>query len=302
VSFHNPAVPCIHAFGENYGQVRGAARKLLIDSGLRPYFLLKNALGSLAADRLFTGNRVGIPSLHSAKRISGQASRAGRLDPDLSISLMKLSAFFDAEDRKRPSDQLLSKRQKRSVFGLVFAASFNPLNVVLTTEGTCRIYAKMLDTEPGFWGDYTGQLAQKVRIDGCATTVLLLELIHVLLHSSCCRGPQAVLYKGMPWEIKKEFLHFMMVLAGEGHALTVVEIISTDQTATNLIGNLFAFERVVESTVGHRVGKPRRFTLDCGQNVLVAICTWANGESVQEVGSISARAAACSFVCVVCSC
>jgi hypothetical protein len=106
----------------------------------------------------------------------------------------------------------------------------------------------------------------------------------------------------MPWEIKKEFLHFMMVLAGEGHALTVVEIISTDQTATNLIGNLFAFERVVESTVGHRVGKPRRFTLDCGQNVLVAICTWANGESVQEVGSISARAAACSFVCVVCSC
>ncbi len=75
----------------------------------------------------------------------------------------------------------------------------------------------------------------------------------------------------------------MLVCAGEGHAITVVEIVSTDQTATNLIANLFAFERVVESAIGRRVGKPHRLTLDCGQNVLVAICTWANGESVHEV-------------------
>jgi hypothetical protein len=80
-----------------------------------------------------------------------------------------------------------------------------------------------------------------------------------------------------------ELLHFMLVLAGEGHALTVVEIVTSDQTATNLVSQLFAFEAVVERSVGSRVGKPRRITLDCGQNVLVAICTWANGESVQQV-------------------
>lgn len=153
----------MHLFGANYGQVRGAARKLLVDSGARPYFLLKNALGSLAADRLFTGNRLGIPSLHAAKRISGEASRSGQLDADLSISLFKLAAHFESEDRKKPTDQLLSQREKRRVFGLLFGVSFNPLNIVLTTEGTCRIYAKMLDSEPGFWADYTGQLARKVR-------------------------------------------------------------------------------------------------------------------------------------------
>lgn len=75
----------------------------------------------------------------------------------------------------------------------------------------------------------------------------------------------------------------MLVLAGEGHALTVVEIVTSDQTATNLVSQLFAFEGVVERSVGSRVGKPRRITLDCGQNVLVAICIWANGETVQQV-------------------
>jgi hypothetical protein len=80
-----------------------------------------------------------------------------------------------------------------------------------------------------------------------------------------------------------DLLHFMLVLAGEGHALTVVEIVTSNQTATNLVCQLFAFEIVVEKAVGSRVGKPRRVTLDSGQNVLIAMCTWANGESVQQV-------------------
>ncbi len=160
--FHDETLVCMHVFGAEYGQTRGAARKLLVDSGDRPYLLLKNALGAATADRLFSGNRVGIPTMQAARHISGEASRAGRLDDDLAISLLKLSAHYEEEDRKRPSDQLLSLRQKRIVWGLVFSVVARPVNVIITTEGTCRIYAKMLDTEPGFWGDYTGGLTKKV--------------------------------------------------------------------------------------------------------------------------------------------
>ncbi len=101
--------------------------------------------------------------------------------------------------------------------------------------------------------------------------------------------------RGLSYQTKQEFLHFLFALAGEGHAITIVEIISTDQTATNLVHNLFAFEGRVEASVGARVGKPRRFTMDCGQNVLVAMCTWANGESVTEV-SLLWRALKCSSI------
>jgi hypothetical protein len=159
-------VSCTHVFGAQYGQTRGKQRQLLVDSGQRPYELLKNALGATMAERLFSGNRVGIPTMQAARHISGSASRAGRLDDDLSVSLLKLTVHYESEDRKRPQDQLLHSRNKRNVFGLVFAVQSKPVNVILTTEGTCRIYAKMLDTEPGFWGDYTGGLTKKVILLG----------------------------------------------------------------------------------------------------------------------------------------
>jgi hypothetical protein len=271
VNFYNPDAQCIHVLGQNYGQTKGALRQQLVASGLRPYFLLQNALGSLSAERLFSGNRVGVPSMHAAKSISGQASRAGRRHDDLDRSLTILAEELEARDRGLAAAQLLNARQKRAVFGLVFGVSSKPLNVLLTTEGTCRIYAKMLDSEPGYWSDATGNLTQKARLS-----------VHVAVPQTVTRA-QVIFNKGLSYQSKKDLLHFMLVLAGDGHALTVVEIISSDQTATNLVRNLFAFEGVVESAVGSRVGKPRRVTTDCGQNVLVAMCTWANGESVKEV-------------------
>lgn len=86
-----------------------------------------------------------------------------------------------------------------------------------------------------------------------------------------------------PTEKPKTLLNFMMVLAGEGHGLTAVEIITSDQSATNLHQQLLAFEGICERVAGSRVGKPRRLTTDCGQNILLAMCKWLNGEDVHTV-------------------
>lgn len=156
-------MPCVHVYGAEYGQTRGDIRKSLIDGGSRPYNLTKAALDSLSSERLFSGNRVGVPTHRAARSISGEASRAGQLHSVLSLSLALLVPFYEDEDKKRAADQLLSGRQKRSVFGLVFGVQSKPVNVVLTTEGAIRVYLKMLDTEPGFWADYTGNLCKDVR-------------------------------------------------------------------------------------------------------------------------------------------
>ncbi len=171
VTFHTPEKPCVHVFGAEYGQTRGSIRKALVDSGSRPYSLTKSAMESLTADRVFSGNRVGVPTPRAARAISGQASRAGQLHKDLGFSLTMLSTYYENEDRKRPaSEQLLDRRQRRSVFGLVFAVQTKPINIVLTTEGAVRIYLKMLDTEPGFWADYTGNLCKNVGRDAFASS------------------------------------------------------------------------------------------------------------------------------------
>lgn len=84
-------------------------------------------------------------------------------------------------------------------------------------------------------------------------------------------------------EKPKSLLNFMLVLAGDGHGLTCVEIITSDQTATNLHQQLLCFQGVCERVAGCRVGKPRRITIDCGMNILLAMCSWANGEDIKTV-------------------
>ncbi len=163
---------CQHALGKIYGQTRGIVRRQLVATDQKPYDMQKTALEKLKSQRFLTGNRLGVPGKRAAESISAAASRKGQLHPRLAYSLVQLEEHYAALDKSLADNQSMRAGVKRAMYGYVFHVSASPLNVMLTTEAGIRIYAQSINSEPGFWADFTGGICRRVCVLSVASLCL----------------------------------------------------------------------------------------------------------------------------------
>ncbi len=162
VVFDDVKAACVHVFGEQYGQVKGVIRRELVQQDPRAYQLQLKSLGSLRADRFFSGNRLGVPGRHAAEKMSTAASHFGWLHQKLPESLLSMQTYYIDKDQAQAADQKMRSNSKRALWGFAFYATSSPVNIILASEASLRIYLALARAEPGFYCDYTGGICKPV--------------------------------------------------------------------------------------------------------------------------------------------
>lgn len=242
--------PCVHIAGDLYGQCRGPQRADWSDKDIRPHSLTLTSLSAIDSDRFLTGNMQHHLRPATAQRIVSDKRTSLRMDKDTLISLREMAEKDSLKDwisliTIRPAAVVLTSHSTPSCLHSTYSSLL---------AGAARIWRTLCTEEPGIFVDATGSLVQ-----GFTNTFQPSAL-----PSDSC-------------------LHFMFWVPtpGGGSPFVALEVITSDQTAGNLVTALHAFERVLSSAGGDAV-RPVRANFDCGLALLVAAVRVWNRQSVQE--------------------
>ena len=232
---------CLHVEGKLVGAVRGEDRDALMETGDQAYLMRHKALSAATADAKSSGNASQIPSKNAAKKISSHRRHRDRKSPDLLKSLTGIASDLVVADT-------LSRRLRGQLHDILVSA--DSFSAAIYCEQTILVLDKAASLPGGLFADYTGGLCSPFTDES---------------------------------NNEQKLLHFFLCVPSYNHSapLPIFELVTSDQTGTELYAALSAFKAAYLRVLRHPIDFSR-ITFDCAPQILSAFAAFCNGETADQ--------------------